>query len=536
MNPYDLSCLDDWWIPNTYGYRKGQRTYLRTRVYQLLVVLLGALGIAVMLLRPFDLPSSPMSYLLLTASSMIALFTLHLAWSLAAVRRVSRAGVQARHDYNYSLYRTLFRRRNPSQVLLLLAKQDLLLEEPRRALYALELVPPEKLSKRQLKTLYFYRAAALHALRQPEAAAQELDRCRAIPLAERGLLSQPQLDTLFQPEAPAGALLDAVAAWDEPERPAGPVLPLMTGLLVLYSGWYYGVQGLLPQGYFYRTAFLQGSAALIWLGWFLLTLVLAARLGRWLWTRTALRLPAKLAATLLLALLWAAGALYGTGVSLRQTLSADLEMDTLEGGLLRMCHEVWLDPNEYYYSQAVGPLLRRSLTQEERALAIARWGDPDPWAEEEPQPEQSPETEVPPETQRLPALEEEDAELAEDALRQKETLAIYQLLCDQGAIEAPDADEVTFAYSAKGSFYAIFQSGSTAEGDWQDRLVYDRVSENGQCDLFVYYRDRTNGEGQTDTGILEFYAVNRETLEVIPGEKTGWSDVGSQAYRDATGE
>ena len=39
-----------------------------------------------------------------------------------------------------------------------------------------------------------------------------------------------------------------------------------------------------------------------------------------------------------------------------------------------------------------------------------------------------------------------------------------------------------------------------------------------------------------DTQLLGFYAVNKTTGEVISGEKTSWSEVGSEAYREATGE
>ena len=50
--------------------------------------------------------------------------------------------------------------------------------------------------------------------------------------------------------------------------------------------------------------------------------------------------------------------------------------------------------------------------------------------------------------------------------------------------------------------------------------------------MFVYERVETG----KDTQLLGFYAVNKTTGEVISGEKTSWSEGGSEAYREATGE
>ena len=78
------------------------------------------------------------------------------------------------------------------------------------------------------------------------------------------------------------------------------------------------------------------------------------------------------------------------------------------------------------------------------------------------------------------------------------------------------------------------------EGAYATRtLVYDRVSKNGECLLFVYYEEYYDESGQrTDlsTKILNFYGIDRKTGKVIPGDKTSWSQVGSKEYREATGE
>ena len=70
--------------------------------------------------------------------------------------------------------------------------------------------------------------------------------------------------------------------------------------------------------------------------------------------------------------------------------------------------------------------------------------------------------------------------------------------------------------NAKGNFYAIFESGEENGNSWDNCLVYDRTSKNGECELFVYERVETG----KDTQLLGFYAVNKTTGEVISGEKT----------------
>ena len=111
--------------------------------------------------------------------------------------------------------------------------------------------------------------------------------------------------------------------------------------------------------------------------------------------------------------------------------------------------------------------------------------------------------------------------------------AVYTYMKEHGEIaDDGDVSQVTASCNAKGNFYAIFESGEENGNSWDNRLVYDRTSKNGECELFVYERVETG----KDTQLLGFYAVNKTTGEVISGEKTSWSEVGSEAYREATGE
>ncbi len=81
-------------------------------------------------------------------------------------------------------------------------------------------------------------------------------------------------------------------------------------------------------------------------------------------------------------------------------------------------------------------------------------------------------------------------------------------------------------YDAKGNLYIDLGSGVT--------LVYDRTSKNGTCELFVLYKeDIVSGE---EKHILEMYAVEVESQQVIASGRRAWSDVGSVEYREATGE
>lgn len=104
-------------------------------------------------------------------------------------------------------------------------------------------------------------------------------------------------------------------------------------------------------------------------------------------------------------------------------------------------------------------------------------------------------------------------------------------------------DSIEFRTSAKGRTYVII--GPEQEKDVQGekvkttrRLVYDRESKNGKCNLYVYYEDHHTQDGniQDNTSILNFYAVNKSTGEVIKADKTSWQESGSDAYIKATGE
>lgn len=108
----------------------------------------------------------------------------------------------------------------------------------------------------------------------------------------------------------------------------------------------------------------------------------------------------------------------------------------------------------------------------------------------------------------------------------------------------PKGEVFTPCYNAKGNFYALLGEGEEElSGELRQTrhtVVYDRLSKNGKCQLFVEYKDymETNGNESyvTTTAILEFYAVEIETGVTVAAGKTSWEEIGSKEYRELTGE
>lgn len=109
------------------------------------------------------------------------------------------------------------------------------------------------------------------------------------------------------------------------------------------------------------------------------------------------------------------------------------------------------------------------------------------------------------------------------------------------AVFAPEGYSYECTYNAKGNFYAILSEWETENGEQKLHVtktaVYDRISKNGKCQLFVCYNEYTTLDGgEWSTEIAEFYAVDRQTGEVTAGNKTSWSQPASKAYQEATGD
>ncbi len=146
---------------------------------------------------------------------------------------------------------------------------------------------------------------------------------------------------------------------------------------------------------------------------------------------------------------------------------------------------------------------------------------------------------------RLEEIKKE-AELAQEPdITTSETVeGSYKRLYDE--VYSKQGYDYNGYYNAKGNFYAVLGSGreerTTADGmtvdmNYEQTVVYDRVSQNGKCHLFVQYKTYYDADGnETATAIEDMYAVNRETGEVLASGRHAWEDVGDTAYREATGE
>lgn len=120
-----------------------------------------------------------------------------------------------------------------------------------------------------------------------------------------------------------------------------------------------------------------------------------------------------------------------------------------------------------------------------------------------------------------------------------EELAKY--IYDKELADSENHFEMT--YNARGNPYAILGEGQKQLKtgklvQTRRTLVYDRTSQNGKCELFVYYEEKYDLEGNPldNTAILNMYAIDKESHDVYPSGRHAWEDVGDAAYREATGE
>ncbi len=522
------------------GERAGRAVRRHTLIFRgaillLLAAYLGSVGCV--LYADTKVSSRLRGVFLLAVGTALALRLLLAVWDELTRRRVSRKDLQTRRGYNAYLARWRKDAASRNAALLAMAKQDLCLGQPEQVLGDLDALMPEKLSKAQLKTLFFYQAAAARLTGDEGLCADALLRCKGIPLEGPGYLTDTELDTLFRADTPEAAqqveLADAVSVWGgRTPRQRSVLLPLWGAFQVGYTAWYYGVAALLPYCYEYRTGFAVLSLVVIFWGWAALALVLLYRADAWLWPRlqsTSQRVLVGL--TTALAVLLVLVCLVGYG--LLMAAFQDPEED-IGDGLLLVTDEnyLWPEHNTYTYYQAHGPFLRSyygPVEDEEDEASSAM--------DSAAQPEAS-DSAVQPEAESTVDTEEP---VSAETPEEEALLLIAQYLADSGELDGTELDALELRYSAKGSLYAVLWSEPWEEDETvtaRGRLVYDRESANAKCYLFVYYQDYLAADGSEakSTSILEFYAVNKVSGEVIPGNKHRWSDIASEAYREATGE
>lgn len=151
------------------------------------------------------------------------------------------------------------------------------MHRPQMALQALELVKREKLNVAQLRSYYFYQAAASY-LDAQEGWQEALSSCYAIPKKPQQL-SQEEIENLFMPESSPDKLVLAVSDWEE-QKATRPVVTILAAVLILYTGVYYGINGLLSWRYHYRGWVVDTSFFVLFFGWTALTLYWLVKLIR----------------------------------------------------------------------------------------------------------------------------------------------------------------------------------------------------------------------------------------------------------------
>ena len=91
------------------------------------------------------------------------------------------------------------------------------------------------------------------------------------------------------------------------------------------------------------------------------------------------------------------------------------------------------------------------------------------------------------------------------------------------------------SYNAKGNSRVILKEND----EIIEILVYDRLSNNEECDLYVLYRSKKNADGLWNISgaeILDIFAYNVSTKDVVSSGKTSWSATGNEKYYEVTGE
>lgn len=536
-NIYDLSSLA---VLSTKGYRLGLWRMRRRRLFQILTLAAAVFtcGMLFFTIARDDYEDGMLKCWVLLYGSTVTFTGLFInVINRIDILRLSRKEIQERHDYNYALYGTLYRKnsRLRSVVLLQMARQQIQMRHPQTALQALEFVEREPLNVAQLRSFYFYHGTALY-LDFQKGWQEELEKCYAIP-EKRNQMSRDEIQKLFQAEDNPEQLMQAVENWEK-QKQAWPIVTLAAAVLILYTGVYYGVNGLLPRGYNYRDWVITASVGVLFFGWTALSLYWLVKMLRLFGTLSESGKARIFLGRALLILIWSCFFLWNGLFQFLSALGTDSEVEVQDQGIIVMRHENWLDSSEYYYNKKVGLFLRRYLSYEEfleygldesnlpGTAYLQRNSENDSNAVSETAGQSgNPADDASDGTEQVPS--DSESPLLTQARN------VYIFMQERGDIQSMgDASEITASCNAKGNFYAVFESGEDEETSWENRLVYDRTSRNGACELFVYEREETG----KDTKILGFYAVNKTTGEVISGEKTTWSEVGSKAYREATGE
>lgn len=320
-------------------------------------------------------------------------------------------------------------------------------------------------------------------------------------------------------------------------------------LAVLYSQGIY----LLPSGYEYREWLdILGYYGVL-CGSLIYAAVLAIKLYLWInrrYNQTAARTISTIVLIVCIILEVLILLLYGFS----EMVSHKSESRQADG-TLRICQQDFLDPEIYYICEKKGLFYRKLIYYELDGQGKTGM-DSNSNIDQNTNKNSSGTTNNT--SQEKNNADDNTEDNAEDkgSIENKQSLADLQLSRDEERI-ADDYEAIynyayketdsppQYQYSAKGELYAVLGEYAYTGSSYKDtavkaqkRLIYDRDSENRKYDLVVCYEDYYDAAGNklNNSAILEFYAVSKESREVLVAEKHAWADPGSKEYRDATGE
>ena len=543
MNYYDISNPD---VPFTTGYQKGLWQKKIVQIYRVLVTIGGILGVCLIIgtgQREDYTAGMLGSCLLLMVSYLIFLIMLLYACIIISAKKTEKWELQDKHDYNLALYRTRYKNNRQLQAvsLIQMAKQQLLMGHYDMAMQALEMVRTDSLKLQYLREFYFYKAAALY-LSDEQGWEELLSHCYAIPPKFKQMTNE-EIAFLFSDKCGKMDLQQAIYNHNQIKR-KWPVLLIITAVLVLYAGLFYGAGGLLPEGYHYRSWFQILSIMFTCEGCIILSLYWIIKLIMFKDDISRKTNGIKMFQDICLVVIWLCIAAALIIYQLMTFIGMDEETSVNSDGLIYISSGNGY-VSDHYYNVKVGPFIRRNLTTKEYieyGLTNELNGNDDDSQNDMNNSENSndgySDNNTENDTQSEDFSQEQDS--ASDSTETtdtgsavtEESLAVYRYMMDTGEITDGNPDKVSYGYTAKGNFYAIFETDDSDGVTCEKHLVYDRVSENGKCDLFVYQQEQAGA----DTQILGFYAVNRETNQVVSADKTTWGGVSSKEYQDATGE
>lgn len=130
----------------------------------------------------------------------------------------------------------------------------------------------------------------------------------------------------------------------------------------------------------------------------------------------------------------------------------------------------------------------------------------------------------------VPSLDDsEPEEIQQEQVDQKIIDGLQAVALTTGYVTKENS-EIT--YTAKGSPKLVLSSDLNTN----TYILYDRDSSNGKCALYVLYQSNNSGEENLDSQISEMYAYEYSSGKVITADRHAWGDVGTDEYRELTGE